>query len=355
MNVSISSATRSSKSIPIQFASKVARLPHIQALVVNPFGLKKKKIKDQDSPLTMQQSLEQGGSSQMVPTPKPASKARAAQNLGFSTEPLADPKDANFDVVFVHGLMGNKINTWTSDTTPSCFWPADLLPAEIPNARILAWGYDANIVDLSYLGFVSTNDQEAHAINLCNDLTGERNNCKDPNRPIVFVCHSLGGLVCIRSILYSDKQTTKAMYYLSDVSKNTRGIVFMGTPHRGSSTAKLADTLIRLVGLIKNVNPTLTEDLKKDTPHLERLSQRFQQFLKERDEKEDGLKITCFHEELPTSMRGLQSRVVLQPFQAASNMLTCIDRRAEFRDTPRLHRDGYQSRPQEHGQIRKQR
>lgn len=38
--------------------------------------------------------------------------------------------------------MGHRENSWTADnmTEP---WPKILLPSELPNARILAYGYDA--------------------------------------------------------------------------------------------------------------------------------------------------------------------------------------------------------------------
>ena len=47
------------------------------------------------------------------------------------------------DIIFVHGLNGDIRATWTHDN--GVFWPKDLLPASMPGARILSYGYDSKI------------------------------------------------------------------------------------------------------------------------------------------------------------------------------------------------------------------
>lgn len=51
-------------------------------------------------------------------------------------------------IVFVHGLGGDKIGTWTWDTVKerSQFWPQSLLPKDCPTARILSFGYTAELL-----------------------------------------------------------------------------------------------------------------------------------------------------------------------------------------------------------------
>jgi pimeloyl-ACP methyl ester carboxylesterase len=112
-------------------------------------------------------------------------------NIFGLSEPLNDPTDAVVDIVLIHGLNGHREKTWTDDQV---FWPKDLLPADIPKARILAFGYDAIIVH--FWSQASQNRIDNHADELFAALVGLRDRTKTNERPIIFVAHSLGGLVC---------------------------------------------------------------------------------------------------------------------------------------------------------------
>jgi hypothetical protein len=45
-------------------------------------------------------------------------------------------------IVAIHGLDGHCKNSWTADN--GVLWLRDLLPDQIPSARILTYGYDAD-------------------------------------------------------------------------------------------------------------------------------------------------------------------------------------------------------------------
>lgn len=94
-------------------------------------------------------------------------------------------------ICFVHGLGGGRYSTWTKDEV---FWPYNLLPKDIPDARIITWGYNAEVAHfLSPDSKVRVRD---HAKSLLNDLNGLRDAPETCTRPIIFVAHSLGGIVC---------------------------------------------------------------------------------------------------------------------------------------------------------------
>lgn len=99
--------------------------------------------------------------------------------------------------MFVHGLRGHALDTWTKG--PVC-WPRDLLNLDVPEARILTWGYDSSVART--LEFASQSSLFGHAENLLTDLVNKRRGASEKTRPIIFVGHSLGGLVvkqvCIR-------------------------------------------------------------------------------------------------------------------------------------------------------------
>jgi hypothetical protein len=77
----------------------------------------------------------------------------------------------NFSIVFVHGLTGRQLSTWTAvgATAP---WPSLLLSEEIPEARISAFGYDADIMKI--LGQAGQNTIRQHAKSLLAGLSDMR-------------------------------------------------------------------------------------------------------------------------------------------------------------------------------------
>lgn len=45
-------------------------------------------------------------------------------------------------IVAVHGLGGHRENSWTADNGTN--WLESLLPRDLPDCRILSWGYNAS-------------------------------------------------------------------------------------------------------------------------------------------------------------------------------------------------------------------
>ncbi|OCL11660.1 hypothetical protein AOQ84DRAFT_335546 [Glonium stellatum] len=204
------------------------------------------------------------------------------------------PEDAIVDIVFVHGLTGDRDRTWTAlgATTP---WPETLLPKKIPQARILAFGYDAYVAD--WRAMVSNNRIGNHARNLLAALATYREGDYTNKLPIIFVAHSLGGLVC-EDALISSRNSAEA--HLHNIFDYTRGIAFLGTPHSGSGFARWAEQLAKLIGLIKQTNSQILEILRTDSEVLARIQADFHMMLRARIKNgSQQIAITCFFEELP--------------------------------------------------------
>ena len=74
-------------------------------------------------------------------------------------------------IVFVHGLTGSRTTTWIYDehTQP---WPRAFLTAEIPNVRIMIFGYDADIVGM--LKTAGSNTLRDHGKSLASDIATYR-------------------------------------------------------------------------------------------------------------------------------------------------------------------------------------
>jgi hypothetical protein len=73
-----------------------------------------------------------------------------------------------FSIVAVHGLGGDAFETWTHPKSKA-FWLKDFLPEQIPDARILTFGYNA----AAAFGR-STSDVIDHAKSLLSRLVDKR-------------------------------------------------------------------------------------------------------------------------------------------------------------------------------------
>ena len=72
-----------------------------------------------------------------------------------------EPKEQRIaDIIFVHGLGGSSISTWSKDQDGALFWPEQLLAREsgLSNARILTFGYTAFYWDTNASGSLSITD-----------------------------------------------------------------------------------------------------------------------------------------------------------------------------------------------------
>lgn len=94
-------------------------------------------------------------------------------------------------VVLVHGLSGHYIDTWKSaDDNDDTLWPSDFLPHYLPGVRVLSYSYNASIK-----GTTSPHMIRNRAHKLLQLLRDRREEGSTAFIPIIFVGHSLGGVI----------------------------------------------------------------------------------------------------------------------------------------------------------------
>ncbi|XP_050208671.1 uncharacterized protein LOC126659101 isoform X2 [Mercurialis annua] len=175
------------------------------------------------------------------------------------------------DVVFIHGLRGGPYKTWRLSedkvSTKSglvekidkeagklgTFWPAEWLSSDLPQVRMFTLKYKTNLTQWSGATLPL---QEVSSM-LLEKLVA----AGIGNRPVVFVTHSMGGLV-VKQMLYKAKAEN-----INNLVNNTVGMVFYSCPHFGS---KLADMPWRM-GLVLRPAPTIGE-LRSGSPKLVELN-----------------------------------------------------------------------------------
>ncbi|KAH8731953.1 Alpha/Beta hydrolase protein [Phaeosphaeriaceae sp. PMI808] len=211
----------------------------------------------------------------------------------YGLQTLSESVSDIIDIVFVHGLTGNRESTWTDKPT-NVFWPRDLLAKDLPKARIITFGYDADIIrGLSVAGNGTLRD---HGKALAEDL-GMRRKRTDTNfRPLIFVAHSLGGLVVEQALLVS---RGSAQQHTKDLLESTVAIAFMGTPHLGANLANWGHPISKLSNLLRKTNSEIVGVLQPGSEMLAAVQQEFHTMLDDRSRNDSKfVDIFCFYEEL---------------------------------------------------------
>ena len=170
------------------------------------------------------------------------------------------------------------------------FWPRDLLPRAFPQARIVTWGYDVQIEELS--AATSQASIFHHSENLLSDLVMLRKSDAAKLKPLIFIAHSLGGIVVKDALSLSGHEST----VINAVLPATIGVMFLGTPHHGSRAASLGKKMFEVSKIFfKKPNLQVLRGLESNSEILERISRSFGQIL-----STGRIKVHSFREELPT-------------------------------------------------------
>ena len=208
--------------------------------------------------------------------------------------PSAGPSidKAEVDIIFVHGLNGSPRHTWCN-SDQSIVWPTEFLPQELPSARIFYYGYNV----LSHVWDLNDGLSSEFDVFLQRLQTSR----EERQIPIVFIAHSLGGLI-VRDALCREHHDPKI-----GVLDHIRWVCFLGTPNFASEDAWIQYG--RQVAQDQAFKPGKNVDL---LPRMLSVNKQFDGMLRCRPKKK--IEISCFYEVLPVAGNGL-----LAP-QAASTL-----------------------------------
>lgn len=147
------------------------------------------------------------------------------------------------DVIFVHGLMGHYRETWhpKGKRDDNDFWPA-WLGRDLPNVGIWSLGYEAE--PFAWKGnTMPLVDRATNSLALLDTYD-------IGDRPLIFITHSMGGLLVKQMLRHANDFGTARW---KAIVQQTKGIVFLSTPHSGSDLANwikyIGDFLITTVSV----------------------------------------------------------------------------------------------------------
>ncbi|XP_059885690.1 protein SERAC1 isoform X1 [Delphinus delphis] len=224
------------------------------------------------------------------------------------------------DVLFIHGLMGAAFKTWRQqdndqnltgkvsedETKYTTCWPKSWLARDCPALRIISVEYDTSLSD-----WRARCPMERKSIAFrSNELLRKLRAAGVGDRPMIWVSHSMGGLLVKKMLLEASKKPE-----MSAIINNTRGIIFYSVPHHGSHLAEYSVNIRYLLF------PSLeVKELSKDSPALKTLQDDFLEFAKDRN-----FQVLSFVETLPTYI-GSMIKLHVVPLESAGihSFETCL-------------------------------
>ncbi|KAH6843325.1 Alpha/Beta hydrolase protein [Chaetomium sp. MPI-CAGE-AT-0009] len=224
----------------------------------------------------------------------------------FDNTPMRGPRTVEFgvDIVFIHGLNGHAKNTWCHSN--GFFWPFELREV-LKQSRVMMFGYNCGIQSDFASNFIRI---KGIAALLNGALVNVRANELQLHRPLVFVCHSMGGLVAKAALVAMAKASVTKVNDLHHLHDSVRGFIFFGTPHGGSSVlGKNRVNILKKIcqAAFMEIPPKLEDALEAGSDEVLDLAEDFRNT---RPFVEQKILIATYYEQLGTP--GLSGQVVTE-------------------------------------------
>ncbi|KAJ6263870.1 Ankyrin-1 [Drechslerella dactyloides] len=206
---------------------------------------------------------------------------------------LYTPENPDVDIIAVPGLGAPPLESWKSVDPKNEFnWLTDRdgLAKEFPRARILLYMYQS-----AWSGSLKVRQFMSNlAMTLLYGLHDKRKDA--PLRPIVFIGHSMGGLVIAKAISFAESRRDLFGKMFEAIS----GCIFFGTPFDGAHAAAAASMFSRVsevFGLDAATSSKLLDLMKPGDEGLRDIKNDFMRLTTKMSPK---IELFCFYEEKPT-------------------------------------------------------
>jgi hypothetical protein len=158
-----------------------------------------------------------------------------------------------FSIIAVPGLGADPSKSFGSETPGGFNWlknESEGIRSDIPGARVLLYQYDSR-----WLGGDGKPQTLYNVASLLLDsLVEQRKATSEVTRPLVFLAHSMGGLVVAKALTLAAAQPEKIEYVR--IFECFAGGIFFGTPFKGSSAQAKAYLLATFLEKVGKAIPT---------------------------------------------------------------------------------------------------
>ncbi|KAF8535039.1 hypothetical protein BDD12DRAFT_754194, partial [Trichophaea hybrida] len=186
-------------------------------------------------------------------------------------------------LIAVTGLAGHAFGSWRNRETHQ-MWLKDLLPHDVQNIRIMSYGYNSSL-----LGHRKAENRLLDYQRLfIQDIENARSGFK--TRPIIFIGHSLGGILILQVLIECKRNRTH-----THILDAMHSIMFFGTPHQGMRTYDLEEMVDAESGGYETSKHNLLRQLREGSGFLETQKEELSHIWDEWKPK-----IVSFYETAPT-------------------------------------------------------
>ncbi|CAG9997203.1 unnamed protein product [Clonostachys byssicola] len=192
--------------------------------------------------------------------------------LGVTTLYQPPPHEHQTDIVAISGIGGHAFGSF-KERGGDYMWLRDGLADDLTTARIMIYGYKSTIPNSKSMQTLA--DLALSFYTSLESLIGD----EDP-KPIVFIAHSLGGLIVKQALAELSKSENEVHVKLMQA---VHGLVFFGVPNDGMDIK----SLIPMAG--DGPNRSLIESLSSSNSQMLRtLHQEFHDILANKPQDENG-------------------------------------------------------------------
>ncbi|XP_069675082.1 protein SERAC1 isoform X2 [Periplaneta americana] len=200
--------------------------------------------------------------------------------------------------------------------TYSVCWPRDWLPEDCHHLRVIGVNYETN---LSLWAPMCPVEKVRRNLDFrSTELMQKLKQAGLGSRPIVWVAHSMGGLI-VKSMLIKAMQDEDEQ--VQGLCRNTKAVVFYSVPHRGSPLVSLTQATQLLWWPSVEV-----QELKENSPALLTLHSQFLDLVEKKN-----IEIISFAETKPTLLSSLHLQFHFVPKESADPGI------GEFFEIPQDH------------------
>ena len=217
---------------------------------------------------------------------------------GFTILNEVQPDDHSIDCIAIPGLGYHPFSVWQRDPEADPFmWLRDSLPQSVPGAQVLLYGYDPEFRDGD-----CPNSIEEIVISFISDLRSMGRSSLSA-KPVVFLAHSLGGIVLKQCLVDLANAGPSEMFMLGGV----KACVFLAVPNCLPGSSKLT-----LMAGSRGFGGLLTElQASKNMDYLASLSGMLGGIAHAND-----IRLYSGYETVQTTVRNAGSHVLLQRVEA---------------------------------------